>query len=104
MARFQIAGQALPDCLAIGHRAHGRVDTQEVNTTQENGDNGASKIEASDQTAQGNVAAIVDRTQEIAQGGASNGIDGAGPGAFEQRTQAIAAETHLLTAQDLAGT
>src|SRR5262252_10668169 len=104
MARFQIAGQALPDCLAIGHRAHGRVDTQEVNTTQEKGDDSASKIVASDQTAQGNVAAIVDRTQEIAHGGASDRIDGAGPGAFEQRTQAITGETYLLAAQDLAGT
>src|SRR5215470_20297382 len=103
MAWFQIAGQALPDCLAIGHRAHGRVDTQEVNTTQEKGDNGASKIVASDQTAQGNVAAIVDCTQEIAHGSTSDRIDGAGPGAFEQWTQAITAETHLLAAQDLAG-
>ena len=33
---------------------------------------------ASNQTAQGNVTAIIDRTQEIAQGGASDRIDGAG--------------------------
>src|SRR5713101_55064 len=104
MARFQIGGQALPDRLAIGHRAHGRVDAQEVDATYEKGDDGASKIGASDQTAQGNVAAIVDRTQEIVHGGASDRIDGAGPNAFEQRTQAITGETHLLTAQDLART
>src|SRR5215510_9349372 len=104
MARFQIGGQALPDGLAIVHRAHGRVDAQEINTTQEKWDDGASKIVASDQTAQGNVTAIIDRTQEIAQSGASNRIDGAGPGTFEQRTQALADETHLLAAQDLAGT
>src|SRR4029434_57369 len=87
MARFQIGGQALPDGLAIGHRAHGRVDAQEVDATQEKRDDGASKIVASNQTAQGNVTAIIDRTQEIAQGGASDRIDGAGPGAFKQRTQ-----------------
>src|SRR6266446_9119932 len=104
MARFQIGGQALPDRLAIGHRAHGRVDAQEVNTTQEKGDDGTSKIVAADQTAQGNVAAIVDRTQEIAHGGAADRIDGAGPGAGEQRTQALTGETHLLTTQNLAST
>src|ERR671936_10083 len=102
MARFQISGQALPDRLAIGHRTCDRVDAQEVDATQEKGDDGTSKIVAADQTAQGNVAAIVDRTQEIAQGGASDRIDGAGPGACEQRTQALTGETHLLTAQDLA--
>src|SRR5215475_5140992 len=104
MRRFQIGGQALPDGLAIGHRTRDRVDAQEVNATQEKWDDSASKIVASDQTAQGNVAAIVDRTQKIAQGGASDRIDGAGPGAFEQRTQALAGETHLLAAQDLAST
>src|SRR5215813_1582982 len=104
MALFQIGGQALPDRLAIGHRTHGRVDAQEVNATQEKRDDGASKIMASNQTAQGNVAAIVDRTQEIAHGGATDRINGTGPGAFEQWTQAITGETHLLAAQDLAGT
>src|SRR5262252_4660591 len=104
MARLQISGQALPDSLAIGHRTRHRVDGQEVNATQEKWDNGASKIVASDQTAQGNVATIVDCTQELAHGGASDRIDGAGPGAFEQRTQAITGETYLLAAQDLAGT
>src|SRR5262249_19572228 len=104
MTRFQISSQALPDSLTIGHRTRHRVDAQEVNATQEKWDNGASKIVASDQTAQGNAAAIVDRTQEIAHGGASNRIDSAGPGAFEQWTQTITSETHLLTAQDLART
>src|SRR5512145_2361143 len=104
MTWFQIGAQALPDGLAIGHRTHGRVDAQEVDATQEKWDDGASKIVASDQTAQGNVAAIVDCAQEIACGGASDRIDGPGPGAFEQRTQAITGETHLLAAQDLAGT
>src|SRR4029450_10075260 len=104
MTRFQISGQALPDGLAIGHRTRGRVDAQEVNATQEKWDDSAGKIVASNQTAQGNVAAIVDRTQEIAHSGASDRIDGAGPGACEQRTQAITGKTHLLTAQELAGT
>src|SRR5919198_4632248 len=99
MARFQIGGQALPYCLAIGHRTRDRVDTQEVDATQEKGDDGASKIVASDQTAQGNIATIVDRTQEIACGGAADRIDGAGPGACEQRTQAVASEAHLLATQ-----
>src|SRR5215467_1065894 len=103
MVRSQISGQALPDCLAISHRTHVRVDAQQVDTTQEIRDDGASKIVASDQAAQGNVAAIVDRTQEIARGSASDRIDGASPGASEQRTQAVTAETHLLTVQDLAG-
>src|SRR4029453_17992538 len=104
MARFQIGGQALPDGLAIGHRAHGRVNAQEVDATQEKWADGASKIVASNQTAQGNVTTIIDRTQEITQGGASDRIDGAGPGAFKQGAQALAGETHLLAAQDLAGT
>src|SRR4030095_14836263 len=104
MARFQISGQALPDSLGIAHRTRHRVDAQEINATQEKWDNGASKIVASDQTAQGNVAAIVDRTQETAHGGPSDRIDSAGPSACEQRTQTITSETHLLTAEDLAST
>src|SRR4029450_2942496 len=104
MTRFQISGQALPDGLAIGHRTRGRVNAQEINATQEKWDDSASKIVASNETAQGNVAAIVDRTQEIAHGGTADRIDGAGPGACEQRTQAITGETHLLAAQDLTGT
>src|SRR5947208_2059292 len=104
MARFQISGQALPDRLAIGHRTRDRVNAQEVDATQQKGDDGTGKIVASDETTQGNVAAIVDRTQAIAHGGASDRIDGASPGAFKQRTQALTGETHFLTAQDLART
>src|SRR5437867_13167019 len=104
MARFQISGQALPDRLAIGHRTRDRVDAQRADATQEKGDDGTSKIVASDQTSQGNVAAIVDRTQEIAHGGASDRINSAGPGTFEQRTRALTGETHLLASQDLART
>src|SRR5919108_5179866 len=104
MARFQISHQTLPDSLAVSHRTRHRVNAQEVNATQEKWDDSASKIVASDQTAQGNVATIVDRAQEIAHGGPSDCIDGAGPGACEQWTQAFTDEAHLLTAQDLAGT
>src|SRR5215813_9783999 len=103
MPWLQVSGEALPDGLAIGHRARDGVNAQEVDATQEKRDDRASKIVPAHQAAQGDIAPVVSSTEEIAQGSTTDGIHSAGPGAFEQRTQALTAETDVLAAQDLAG-
>src|SRR4051794_38322694 len=103
MPRLQVGGKALPDGLAIGHRARDGVDAQEVDAAQKKRDDRASKIVSTHQTAQGDIATEVHGAEEIAQGGAADGIHSASPGACEQRAQALTAETDVLTAQDPAG-
>ena len=66
MPRLQVGGKALPDGLAIGHRARDGVDAQEVDAAQKKRDDRASKIVSTHQTAQGDIATEVHGAEEIA--------------------------------------
>ena len=61
MLWLQVGGETLPDGLAIGHGARGRVDAQEVHATQEKRDDGTSEVVSAYQPAEGNVATVVGR-------------------------------------------